>query len=365
MRLQLIRSLQIEAFKKDNTYGSLASATWSAEEKNSLVEKRFKMLDPKSSIFCIASEGMGSYGEPVLTRIFQLAFPEKKIVWLDRSKAHKTDKTLEVDLIVQSHFFGEEAAFCQDLPYICWSGEPRRVDMRRSYAPIFHAITSTKERDNDIILPYALFANNEPDPLKFRKYTHTERSYFCCYIARNPVRIRELLFEILRATVPGCHALGVCQRTEERVIQAGWCNNPEVFKDYYFAFALENCILDNYVTEKIINAFLAGCIPIFWGHSATAKRLFNTAAYIDISDFQTIGDAVDHIITIYNDPVRRTAMMTAPVFKDNILPDDFLWHSGTSTEVQKAIHLLRTAFNIKITQIIDESLEFFSHINDL
>jgi hypothetical protein len=36
-------------------------------------------------------------------------------------------------------------------------------------------------------------------------------------------------------------------------------------KNYKFTFVIENCQYYNYFTEKLIDAFVTGCIPIYWG----------------------------------------------------------------------------------------------------
>ena len=46
----------------------------------------------------------------------------------------------------------------------------------------------------------------------------------------------------------------------------GICNNKlQVLKDYRFAICYENCALAGYITEKIIDCFVAGVIPIYHG----------------------------------------------------------------------------------------------------
>ena len=47
-------------------------------------------------------------------------------------------------------------------------------------------------------------------------------------------------------------------------------NNPinfkeEGLKDYYFSITIENSKSKNYFTEKILDCFACGTIPIYWG----------------------------------------------------------------------------------------------------
>jgi hypothetical protein len=42
-------------------------------------------------------------------------------------------------------------------------------------------------------------------------------------------------------------------------------NKITALKDYRYSFCIENCKEDYYFTEKIMDAFLSGTIPIYWG----------------------------------------------------------------------------------------------------
>lgn len=54
--------------------------------------------------------------------------------------------------------------------------------------------------------------------------------------------------------------------------------------DYMFSIVVENSIQDHYFTEKIIDCFLTGTIPVYWG----ARRIgeyFNSQGIIQFYDF--------------------------------------------------------------------------------
>lgn len=57
----------------------------------------------------------------------------------------------------------------------------------------------------------------------------------------------------------------------------------EFQKDYKFSLAMENSKISGYTTEKIIDAWAAGTIPIYWGNPDIVKE-FNPASFIIISD---------------------------------------------------------------------------------
>ena len=71
-------------------------------------------------------------------------------------------------------------------------------------------------------------------------------------------------------------------------------NKIDFIKKYKFNLAFENMNVDGYVTEKIMDAFVAQTIPIYWG-SKQVKKDFGVGGYIDVSDFDTLDRAVDYI----------------------------------------------------------------------
>ena len=58
------------------------------------------------------------------------------------------------------------------------------------------------------------------------------------------------------------------------------------FKDYMYVIVVENCIYPGYYTDKIIDCFAAGCIPIYWGCPLMENRFNNKGYYT----FQTIDE---------------------------------------------------------------------------
>jgi hypothetical protein len=49
-------------------------------------------------------------------------------------------------------------------------------------------------------------------------------------------------------------------------------DKADCLKDYRFSIVIENCIRDTYFTEKIIDCFNTGTIPIYWGTSRITEH---------------------------------------------------------------------------------------------
>jgi hypothetical protein len=46
----------------------------------------------------------------------------------------------------------------------------------------------------------------------------------------------------------------------------------DCFKDYKYTIAIENCLQAGYNSEKLYDAFLTGCIPLYWGSKLENKN---------------------------------------------------------------------------------------------
>lgn len=59
-----------------------------------------------------------------------------------------------------------------------------------------------------------------------------------------------------------------------------------VASDYRFMVAMENDLYPGYVTEKLVDSWTAGCIPIWWG--LDEAKLFNPKAILNLTSLGSI-----------------------------------------------------------------------------
>ena len=59
-------------------------------------------------------------------------------------------------------------------------------------------------------------------------------------------------------------------------------------KDYMFSVAIENCSVLNYFTEKIVDCFLCGCVPIYYG-CTNIQKFFNPNGIITFQNIDDLG----------------------------------------------------------------------------
>ncbi|WP_285818257.1 glycosyltransferase family 10 domain-containing protein [Helicobacter bilis] len=156
----------------------------------------------------------------------------------------------------------------------------------------------------------------------------------------------------------------------KRVDSGGrWKNNMggnvddkiEWLKSYKFNLCFENSSYPGYLTEKLFDAFLAGCVPIYWGdtslrvhktphnnkhnletkfnavthenddfdmqipHISTSMLDYeiNPKAFINAHNFPTFKDLIEEIKRIDNDSYAFESMLREPIFLNDFNPHEF------------------------------------------
>jgi hypothetical protein len=68
----------------------------------------------------------------------------------------------------------------------------------------------------------------------------------------------------------------------------------KLLENYRWNICFENSITDGYITEKLLEAKIAGCVPIYYG-SASVKQDFNEKCCINYNNFKNAEDLVEII----------------------------------------------------------------------
>jgi hypothetical protein len=99
-------------------------------------------------------------------------------------------------------------------------------------------------------------------------------------------------------------------------------NTLEWMTQFKFFICFENSKHDYYITEKLINAYHAGCIPIYWG-SDTVSEEFNEKCFINCNKISTFGELISIINRIDNNESEYLSMLKEPLMKSNIYDSQF------------------------------------------
>lgn len=149
---------------------------------------------------------------------------------------------------------------------------------------------------------------------------------FCNFIYSNPrCQMRNAFFETLNAREP-VDALGAVYRNtshpllSERFTETWQSSKRAVLGDYRFTIAFENEEAIGYTTEKMIDAWLADSVPIYWGNPL-ADTEFPEGSYLSLYEAGTIQRLVDQVLEAHHNPERYAQLRAANPFRTGLLAE--------------------------------------------
>ena len=97
-------------------------------------------------------------------------------------------------------------------------------------------------------------------------------------------------------------------------------NKIQFLTSYKFSIAMENTNGDGYVSEKIIDSFLAGTIPIYYGNY-NVDEYINPKSYILIKGEEDLKKKIDYIIEIDNNKEKYLSILKEKVILDQFVSE--------------------------------------------
>ena len=135
------------------------------------------------------------------------------------------------------------------------------------------------------------------------------RKYPCAMVASNLTHNRLAAFTCINDNLFSVHGYG---KVFNNIYYSG--SKIELLKDYLFNISFENTIAEGYVTEKLFEAKLSGCIPIYWGDE-WCKKDFNEKSFIYCNDM-TYSDLIEKIKILLSSKDATFDMVSEPLFKE-------------------------------------------------
>lgn len=156
---------------------------------------------------------------------------------------------------------------------------------------------------------------------KDRNYPDTimaQKTYFASLIASHDSEnnLRSKLFHLLSKykRVESLGELLYNMPNGEKVSRSDG-SKKEFLKKCKFTLCCESLKHEGFVTEKILEALEADTIPIYYG-SSTVTDIINKDAFINLSDYNTLEDAVARIMELDSDDEQYLKMLRQPIFTD-------------------------------------------------
>ena len=142
------------------------------------------------------------------------------------------------------------------------------------------------------------------------------REKFCIAVITNPVGFRlhfiEELNKYKKIDMGGRFKNNVGGYVKDKI---------KLLKEYKFSLAMENSEADGYTSEKIIDAFLGGTIPIYYGDYMVDDYI-NPKTYILIRNQRDMESKINYIKKIDNDDNLYRSLLKEKVFIDDFFVDN-------------------------------------------
>lgn len=162
---------------------------------------------------------------------------------------------------------------------------------------------------------YKLFQYRKSLITAVRNRNTDAKKGFCGFVVSNDngMKERSKIFEML------------CQY--KKVASGGrYCNNVggpvkdkhEFLSNYKFSIAFENCCQTGYTTEKIVEAFAAGNIPIYFGNKLIAEE-FNDKAFINCHDYSDLQKVYERVVEIEQNEELYLKILSEPIADKDLL----------------------------------------------
>jgi GR25 family glycosyltransferase involved in LPS biosynthesis len=141
---------------------------------------------------------------------------------------------------------------------------------------------------------------------------------FCAFVVSNPSNsLRNQAFQWLQLYKPVDSAgrlynnVGDVIFVENAGGGGGELKKLEFLQDYKFCITFENSRGDGYVTEKLLAAKAAGCIPIYWGAENVTDD-FAEGSFLNMNHIQTPSDLIEAVKALDEHEDAYMAMATKP-----------------------------------------------------
>ena len=134
--------------------------------------------------------------------------------------------------------------------------------------------------------------------------TLKDSDLFCCFVAGNPEPHRMLAVKSLRAI----GQLDIFGNIGKPLRESKY----NILPRYRFNFCFENSAFPGYYTEKILHAWVGGCVPLYYS-DGWYKADFNPKAIINRVDFRTLDEFARYVSQANSSPSAYNQLYEQPL----------------------------------------------------
>lgn len=219
--------------------------------------------------------------------------------------------------------------------------------------PNSYMISSLETSERNVRVPFvsAVFVGQVPSMLPVLIWKDSPRprntgEFFMVYATSNCVYYRE-------ATAVALSSVGIVHYARCRPSESDnftrladddmeWSVNYRRFSKFRFCLVMENSNHDGYITEKILNAFLGGCVPIWYG-TTDVWKIFdrNSFLYADVTQPGAMEALVDQVRYLESNRTAYDEIFTHPILVNGNVTleeyfslDDSIGHGKLKHEIR-------------------------------
>lgn len=207
---------------------------------------------------------------------------------------------------------------------ICFTGEPKKID----FSLCDYYLTFDPDSDNNIRLPlwyiYINFynLNNQKNPIPAVKPSEIDdniwlnklKNNFCIAPFSVATKARIEFYNLLNYYKP-TYGFGLPFGNGDQ--DRNELKKYDVISNFKFCMTFENTCKQGYVTEKILQAKTAGCIPIYWGDEYVTKD-FNPNSFIYVNKFKSFNECLEYVKYVDNNFEEYNKYCKEPLFLNDI-----------------------------------------------
>ena len=235
---------------------------------------------------------------------------------------------LDYDIVQIWTIFGSEPYILNTNPRILsvqWSGEACFKNTEKFNINLISSLP-TKNIIPCLLAHCATYVHNKSDALTQKRILKPTRNKFCNFIVSNgcPVERKNVFLELSKHKFVDSCGTFLKNWTGPPAPPFGTSEYHEFLGSWKFMICFENCKQQYYMTEKLTNAYLGGCIPIYWG-CPQVKEILNEKAILLLEDNtpEAINALIEKILELENNESLYEQMYNEPLFKNNVVPKEF------------------------------------------
>lgn len=103
-------------------------------------------------------------------------------------------------------------------------------------------------------------------------------------------------------------------------------NKEDALIDYYYSISIENSKTDNYFTEKLLDCFAVGTIPIYWGCSNIGD-FFNKDGIIHFDNVNDIYDIIPMLTVEYYQSKLKAIQENLKICREYAVTEDWMYNN--------------------------------------